>query len=144
MENEDYDNIAIFIASLYTNFKSIFTEKINKRRLKQCHETQREIKTLEDVYFDTKCVVDDTKCVVVDTKCVVVDTKCVDTKCVDTKCVVDDTKCVDTKCLDIIHDIELYDMKDSWSLNYGIESVKIYHGHVCLHHSSNDTSEDDF
>jgi hypothetical protein len=131
MENEDYDNIAIFIASLYTNFKSIFSEKINKRRLKQCDEFLSEFKTLDDVHFDKECV---------DTKCD--DTKCDDTKCVDTKC--DDTKCDDTKCLDIINDVELYDIKDSWSVNYGIESVKIYHGHVCLHNSSNDTSEDDF
>ena len=138
MENEDYDNIAIFIASLYTNFKSIFYEKINKRTLKQkCDETQREIKTLEDVYFDSECV--ETKCV--ETKCV--ETKCVETKYVDTGCTVNDTTCNDiyTTC-DIV--LKNTTMDDSWSVKYGIESVKIYHGHVSLHDYSYDTSDDDF
>lgn len=156
MENEDYDNIAIFIASLYTNFKSIFYEKINKRTLKQkCDETQREIKTLEDVYFDSECV---------ETK--YVETECVETECVETRCTVNDTpcddntKCVDTKCDDTgrtVNDTicdDIYTtcdivlknttMNDSWSVKYGIESVKIYHGHVSLHDYSYDTSDDDF
>jgi hypothetical protein len=161
MENEDYDNIAIFIASLYTNFKSIFYEKINKRTLKQkCDETQREIKTLEDVYFDSECV--ETKCVetkyvetkYIETRCTVNDTPCDDNmKCDDTKC--DDTKCDDTGktvndtiCDDIYTtcDIVLKNttIDDSWSVKYGIESVKIYHGHVYLHDYSYDTSDDDF
>jgi hypothetical protein len=156
MENEDYDNIAIFIASLYTNFKSIFYEKINKRTLKQkCDETQREIKTLEDVYFDFECVETkyvETKCV--DTKCVETNgnvndrssddnTKCVETKYVDTGSTVNDTTCNDiyTTC-DIV--LKNTTMDDSWSVKYGIESVKIYHGHVSLHDYSYDTSDDDF
>ena len=78
------------------------------------------MKTFEDVYFDKECVV--------------VDTKCVDTKCVDTKS--DD---IVEKCINTSDNI----MNDSWSVGYGIEGVKIYHGHVSLCHS-NDTSDDDF
>lgn len=151
MENEDYDNIAIFIASLYTNFKSIFYEKINKRTLKQkCDETQREIKTLEDVYFDSECVETkyvETECV--ETRCTVNDTPCDDnTKCVETGCIDSGSTVNDTTCNDIYTtcDIVLKNttMDDSWSVKYGIESVKIYHGHVSLHDYSYDTSDDDF
>jgi hypothetical protein len=35
-------------------------------------------------------------------------------------------------------------MNDSWSVDYGIKGVKIYHGHVHLQYFSNDTSDDDF
>ena len=141
MINEDYDDIAIFVASVYGIVKSFFIQQNNKKRLiKQSVEV---MKTLEDVYFDKECVVVDTKCVdtnvVVDTESIVVDTKCVDTKCVDTKCV--DTKSDDIveKCINTSDNI----MNDSWSAGYGIEGVKIYHGHVSLCHS-NDTSDDDF
>ena len=141
MINEDYDDIAMFIASVYGIVKSFFIQQNNKKRLiKQSVEV---MKTLEDVYFDKECVVVDTKCVdtnvVVDTESIVVDTKCVDTKCVDTKCV--DTKSDDIveKCINTSDNI----MNDSWSVGYGIEGVKIYHGHVSLCHS-NDTSDDDF
>jgi len=127
MINENYDDIAIFIASVYGIVKSFFIQQNNKKRLiKQSVEV---MKTLEDVYLDKECVVH-TKSVDVDTKSVDVDTKSV---VVDTKSVVVDTKCVDTS--DNI-------MNDSWSVGYGIERVKIYHGHVTLGHS-NDTSDDD-
>jgi len=138
MINENYDDIAIFIASVYGIVKSFFIQQNNKKRLiKQSVEV---MKTLEDVYFDKECVVH-TKSVVVDTKSVDVDTKSVvvvDTKSVD----VVDTKSVvvvDTKFIDTSDNI----MNDSWSVGYGIEGVKIYHGHVTLGHS-NDTSDDDF
>jgi hypothetical protein len=148
MINENYDDIAIFIASVYGIVKSFFIQQNNKKRLiKQSVEV---MKTLEDVYLDKECVVHtksvdvDTKSVDVDTKSVDVDTKSVvvDTKSVvvDTKSVVVDTKSVvvDTKCVDTSDNI----MNDSWSVGYGIERVKIYHGHVTLGHS-NDTSDDD-
>ena len=119
MINENYDDIAIFIASVYGIVKSFFIQQNNKKRLiKQSVEvmkTMEYVKTLEDVYFDKECVVD--------TNCVDVDTKSVD---------------VDTNCVDTSDNI----MNDSWSVGYGIERVKIYHGHVTLGHS-NDTSDDD-
>jgi hypothetical protein len=118
MINENYDDIAIFIASVYGIVKSFFIQQNNKKRLiKQSLEvmktledvkTLEDMKTLEDVYFDKECVVD--------------------TKSVD----------VDTNCVDTSDNI----MNDSWSVGYGIERVKIYHGHVTLGHS-NDTSDDD-
>ena len=128
MINEDYDDIAIFVASVYGIVKSFFIQQNNKKRLiKQSVEV---MKTMEDVYFDKECVVVDTKCV---------DTKCVDTKCVDTKCVDTESDDIVEKCINTSDNI----MNDSWSVGYGIEGVKIYHGHVSLCHS-NDTSDDDF
>jgi hypothetical protein len=104
------------------------------------------MKTLEDVYFDTDKKRDD---IDINTKCIDIDNLSSDNdaKCDDAKC--DDAKCDDAKCDDVYTTCDIVfkntAMDDSWCVKYGIESVKIYHGHVSLQDYSHDTSsEDDF